>query len=250
MRIVVGGRIPGYAAHADKMTAREYIEKVMNKTLFDPVLTTQLSNGFVPETAHPRLPDRRRRIARAMPRFWNGPISTMFPIRGSGFVPVAPVRVCVVQYQMRHDVRASRRLPSSASISSTSPSEYKCDFIVFPEIFTTQLLSLVKADNPAAADAQAVGVHAALSRAVHPAGGQVQRQHHRRLAFHAGGGQTCTTSPICSAATARSASNTSCTSRPASGTGGASRGAIASRCSTPTRARSPSRSATTSSSRS
>ena len=30
-------------------------------------------------------------------------------------------------------------------------SEYKCDFIVFPEIFTTQLLSLVQAENPAAA---------------------------------------------------------------------------------------------------
>ena len=47
MRIVVGGRIPGYAAHAKEMTAREYIEKVINKTLFDPVLTTQVANGFV-----------------------------------------------------------------------------------------------------------------------------------------------------------------------------------------------------------
>ncbi len=46
MRIVVGGRIPGYAKHADKMSAREYIERVMNKELQDPVLTTQVSNGF------------------------------------------------------------------------------------------------------------------------------------------------------------------------------------------------------------
>ena len=47
MRIVVGGRIPGYAGHADQMSAREYIERVMNKELQDPVLTTQVSNGFV-----------------------------------------------------------------------------------------------------------------------------------------------------------------------------------------------------------
>src|SRR5947199_291595 len=40
MRIVVGGRTPGYAPHAREMTAREYIDRVMSKTLFDPVLTT------------------------------------------------------------------------------------------------------------------------------------------------------------------------------------------------------------------
>jgi predicted amidohydrolase/ribosomal protein S18 acetylase RimI-like enzyme len=47
MRIVLGGRIPGYHQHKDQMTAREYVDRVINKDLFDPVLTTQLSNGFV-----------------------------------------------------------------------------------------------------------------------------------------------------------------------------------------------------------
>src|SRR5512135_3784692 len=47
MRIVLGGRIPGYAEYKDQMTAREYVEKVMSKVLYDPVLTTQLANGFV-----------------------------------------------------------------------------------------------------------------------------------------------------------------------------------------------------------
>ena len=45
-RIMIGGRIPGYGQHADEMTAREYIEKVIDKTLYDPVLTAQLANGF------------------------------------------------------------------------------------------------------------------------------------------------------------------------------------------------------------
>src|SRR6516165_11089064 len=43
MRIVVGGRIPGYARYAGKMTPRQYIDKVMNKDVFDPILTTQLA---------------------------------------------------------------------------------------------------------------------------------------------------------------------------------------------------------------
>jgi hypothetical protein len=47
MAIVLGGRIPDYHKHADRMSAREYVNKVLDKTLVDPVLTTQLSNGFV-----------------------------------------------------------------------------------------------------------------------------------------------------------------------------------------------------------
>lgn len=44
--IVIGGRIPGYAAQQDEMTAHEYVQKVEDKTLHDPVLTAQLANGF------------------------------------------------------------------------------------------------------------------------------------------------------------------------------------------------------------
>jgi len=45
-RIIIGGRIPGYGAHASEMSAREYVERVIDKTYFDPVLTAQLANGF------------------------------------------------------------------------------------------------------------------------------------------------------------------------------------------------------------
>ena len=47
MRIVVGGRLPGYEPHANELGAREYVKKVMEKSLYDPVLTVQLSNDFV-----------------------------------------------------------------------------------------------------------------------------------------------------------------------------------------------------------
>jgi hypothetical protein len=45
--IIIGGRIPGYGEHGDQMTATEYVQKVISKSLVDPVLTPQLSNGFV-----------------------------------------------------------------------------------------------------------------------------------------------------------------------------------------------------------
>jgi ribosomal protein S18 acetylase RimI-like enzyme len=46
-RIIIAGRIPGYGKHADRCHAREYAEQVMNKAVYDPVLTAQTANGFV-----------------------------------------------------------------------------------------------------------------------------------------------------------------------------------------------------------
>ena len=101
MRIVVGGRIPGYAQHADKMSAREYIDKVLDKTLFDPVLTTQLiSNGFGLKRL---IPDYLSADAdsKGYAAFLEWANLDYVPDQRQRFMPVAPVRVCVVQYQMR-----------------------------------------------------------------------------------------------------------------------------------------------------
>ncbi|MEX2115278.1 MAG: GNAT family N-acetyltransferase [Bacteroidota bacterium] len=45
-QIILGGRIPGYAEHSATLSAEEYIAKVIQKDIFDPVLTVQFSNGF------------------------------------------------------------------------------------------------------------------------------------------------------------------------------------------------------------
>ena len=44
--IVFGGRIPEYHNHADELTPKEYIQKVKNKEIYDPVLSFQLANDF------------------------------------------------------------------------------------------------------------------------------------------------------------------------------------------------------------
>lgn len=149
MRIVVGGRIPGYAKHADAMAAREYIDKVMSKTLFDPILTTQLSNGFVLKRLIPGYlaMDQESKGYAAFLEWAN---LDYFPNPRQRFVPVAPMRVCVVQYQLRH-IADFRAFAEQCEYFVDVASEYKCDFILFPEIFTMQLLSLVKAPDPASA---------------------------------------------------------------------------------------------------
>ena len=45
--IPIRGRIPGYKKHQEKMSAREYVQRVMEKELYDSVLTAQLANGFI-----------------------------------------------------------------------------------------------------------------------------------------------------------------------------------------------------------
>ena len=44
--IVIGGRIPGYQEHSNELSAEEYVEKVVQRELDDPVLVAQLANGF------------------------------------------------------------------------------------------------------------------------------------------------------------------------------------------------------------
>jgi len=46
--IVFGGRIPNYHKFADQMSPKDYIEKVKNREIHDPVLNFQLSNDFHP----------------------------------------------------------------------------------------------------------------------------------------------------------------------------------------------------------
>lgn len=149
MRIVVGGRIPGYAAYADQMGAREYIDKVMSKQLFDPILTTQLSNGFVLKRLIPGYLEMDKE-SRGYAAFLEWANLDFVPTAQRRFVPVAPVRVCVVQYQLRH-VTSFQVFAEQCEYFLDVASEYKCDFILFPEMFTMQLLSLVHAESPSAA---------------------------------------------------------------------------------------------------
>ena len=44
--IVAGGVLPGYAAHKDRLSVPNYVQKVVAGELFDPTLSFQLRNGF------------------------------------------------------------------------------------------------------------------------------------------------------------------------------------------------------------
>ncbi len=152
-RIIIAGRIPGYGQCAEEMSAREYIERVVDKAVYDPVLTAQLSNGFAVQglIANYLTSDSDSRG-----------YATFLEWRNLDFVSgakrrfhhvIEPIRICVVQYQVR-PISSFDEFAQQCEFFLDTASDYKCDFVLFPELFTTQLLSCVKAMRPGLAARQ------------------------------------------------------------------------------------------------
>jgi len=146
MRIVLGGRIPGYLQHKDAMSAREYVERVMNKSLVDPVLTTQLSNGFV--------------LVRLLKSYLTSDVESQGyatllewtnldyqPDFKRTYVSSQAVRICAVQYQMRQ-IDSFDAFARQVEYFVDVAADYRSDFILFPELFTMQLLSFAEKERP------------------------------------------------------------------------------------------------------
>ncbi len=146
-RIIIGGRIPGYAKHADEMTAREYVDRVMESSLFDPVLTAQVANGFALQGLIPNyLPSDSESRGYATFLEWKNFDALVAKARRFRRA-VEPVRVGAVQYQMRR-IRDFQEFAQQTEYFVDVAGDYKCDFLLFPELFTTQLLSLVSTPHP------------------------------------------------------------------------------------------------------
>ena len=147
-RIIIGGRIPGYHQHSETLTAREYIERVVDKSLYDPVLTAQLSNGFSVAGLDPQLLAVRYTVmwvrdtpGMEEPRSCRRCQTTFPSYRRTDSNLRRPVPNAV-------RIRASKSLRNSVSSFSIRRRTTNAILSLFPELFTTQLLSCVKTNQP------------------------------------------------------------------------------------------------------
>ncbi len=149
MRIVIGGRLPGYRNYKDKLSINQYVDRVTSKAIFDPVLTPQLSNGFsLKKVIKEYLDEDKESGGFATYLEWAN-----FDYRQEKdrkFLASLPMRICVVQYQMR-PIRSFDDFAVQCEYFVDVASGYKSDFVLFPEIFTLQLLSLFPKENPGTA---------------------------------------------------------------------------------------------------
>ncbi len=141
-RIVIGGRIPNYHKYADKLSATQYVEKVMDKKIYDPVLTAQLANGFILKRLIPDyFPSDSQSKGYATFLEW-----TNFNYQLTRtYNPY--VRVCAVQYQMRM-VESFEEFAKGCEYFVDVASDYRCDIVLFPEMFTMQLLTFLPDTYP------------------------------------------------------------------------------------------------------
>lgn len=148
--IVAGGRIPGYSAHQDTMTPRQYIALVQRRELFDPILSFQLANDF--------------HVMRVLVGYWpadrqSGGFATLlrwdniyFEARKSPLIgeKKTVVRLGTVQWQMRA-IGDVDTMMQQIEFFVDALASYKADFALFPEFFSTPLL--VEYSNLPAPDA-------------------------------------------------------------------------------------------------
>jgi len=146
-RIVIGGRIPGFGGQPPEMTAREYVEKVTERGLYDPVLTTQVANGFVLRALIPDyFPSDEASRGYATHLEWTN--LDYVPDPQKSWHRVLPVRICAVQYQMR-PIASWDEFCRQCSYFLDAAADQKADFVLFPELVTTQLLGLENEGRPA-----------------------------------------------------------------------------------------------------
>ena len=145
--IVFGGRLPGYSRNRRKFAdPAEYVRQVQEGNLRDHVVGFQIRNGFEPVgILRNYLPEDTASGGYAAHMIWRNPYvdpaeAPVFSVRRD----VESVRVATCQLQARA-VGSFEEFVQGIEYFVDVASDYRCDFIVFPELFTLQLLAFEKA---------------------------------------------------------------------------------------------------------
>ncbi|MCB9567785.1 MAG: GNAT family N-acetyltransferase [Myxococcales bacterium] len=142
--IMIAGRIPNFHKHAKRLSAEAYVRKVVRKELKDPVLTAQLANGFaIRLVIQGYLPSDAESLGHAVLMEWLNPAHQP----SDRPRPPRSVRVGAVQYQMRA-IDSFEAFAQQCEFFIDTASDYRIDFLLFPELLTNQLLALVPAERP------------------------------------------------------------------------------------------------------
>ena len=146
--IVFAGRLPSLARRIKKYASVEaYIEQIKLKKARDPVLSFQLHNGFeiigiIPEY----LTADHQSMGYGIHLIWRNPkiarqTTTSNTQKNYGGRLPDSIRVGTVQYMQRR-VHSFDEFIKYVAYFVDVVADYKGDFVVFPELFTLQLLSI------------------------------------------------------------------------------------------------------------
>jgi len=141
--IMFGGRLPGLSRRMRQFgTPAAYLEAVKARKVRDQVATFQLANGFEAiGLLHDYLPSDKESLGCAAHMIWRNPyVDQINSMPQRSMRPKDWVRVATVQFQQRK-VASFEEFVSNVEYFVDVVSDYKSDFVVFPELFTLQLLA-------------------------------------------------------------------------------------------------------------
>ena len=131
------------------MRPREYINKVRQKEIYDPVLTFQLSNDFhVRKVMRNYLPNDEESKHFACLLQWDNIYYEPSP--QDAITKKSTVRVGLVQWQMR-PYRSLDDLFEQVEYFVDAVSDYQSDFVLFPEYFNAPLMARFNNEGESAA---------------------------------------------------------------------------------------------------
>ena len=144
--IIFGGRMSGYArrrrAYPDP---QDFLNAVINRKARDPAIRFHMANGFEAIGILKNYdPDDHDSLGFATHMVWHNPLY-IEPTESSakefdGVVTTDSVRVATVQLQMRQ-ISERRDFERQIEYFVDVAADYRSDFVVFPELFTLELLS-------------------------------------------------------------------------------------------------------------
>jgi predicted amidohydrolase len=141
--IIFGGRIPNFHKKVKKVKdVHDYIKKVENKKFKDPTLGFHLRRGFtVIGVLEKYLPSDKESLGYAIHLKWDNP--EYIAVFKEDNKPLRPdrVRVVSVQYKQRK-VKSFKEFAEIVEYYVDVAGDYRADFLLFPELFTMQLLSI------------------------------------------------------------------------------------------------------------
>lgn len=144
--IAFAGRMPGYARQKRRYpTPDDYLQAVLAQKVRDAVITFQLSEGYEPRGILTHyIPSDRESGGNAVLMYWTNPLAPQETGKKlPGFRERLPssVRVATVQFQMRR-ISAIDEFEEQVEYWIDVASDYNADFVLFPELFTLELLSI------------------------------------------------------------------------------------------------------------
>ncbi|EIZ81081.1 carbon-nitrogen family hydrolase [Novosphingobium sp. Rr 2-17] len=144
--IAFAGRMPGYARRIRQYPdPADYLQAVKDKKVRDQVINFQMNEGYEPRDILPDyIPTDKDSAGNAVLMYWTNPLAPRDTGKAvPGFKERVPssVRVATVQFMMRK-IETIDEFEAQVEYWIDVAADYESDFVVFPELFTLELLSI------------------------------------------------------------------------------------------------------------